>query len=1020
MIIGSPMINLSPTQKQEAEQLFSRALLCAKNNDFTGAAKYYQQSANMGHPGAQNNLGNQYKNGRGVNRDPQEAVRLFTLSAKQGNVFGIRNLASCYLNGVGTDADFDLAVEWLETATEQKDHLACAMLAKAYDNWQHKDEEKKIFWHKKAAEYGNSESMFFLGEYYGKKGDNQNLSLASDYYDNAAKNGTPEMKLKVAKAFDMPSSGNEQAISLDKAKYWYNEILTCDNDNIVLDAAKGLDEMTEWGGRIRRPALDINKAYMAYRILAMKGNKAACSLAAYCSEVGKGTTPNIDIAIIFYEKAREFDKVTWCKKKKNGNLADCIYEENVENEMPIKIVDPYSHGKEYYRDNIDFNIAEYNGSFYFIKCIYEVGIYLCSSDDEGNNIKIVSQIPDEYVYPDIHVNCTGIYVYYTKDNDTLLVLYLDFDGKQLAECKEEFEGGYEDGYSISNIYIYGNDLFYVYEHNCHEENECCIKCMHVDTGIIERVYDRANSVDRLYATDGYIIFHARYENDECEQSWDDGWMIMNTLTNEVECISNPYCSPENVIDHPSYYNSESCDYNDKYDFNRRIVYFDLSRKIFWVERLVLEGEDSAHLHQVKYWEPKNLWGNRDELVAGMPVWRIAKNSTYSRREYFDGTIHYWDEGYFVFKSSSKYGEIYNWSEGNGGHGVCDEFKIVGGYMFLNIAAYDEEQYPLTVGVSSAIRKSWFDNKLPRNVIEEFVNTKILDTNDKCSDKPVIESQSVVNKRETDNALLVEFTEKEEIIEVKTETKPSMMYSTIGSDLKLCDFRINAERFVGVRDELLSFRKSLDEKWDYNAFVGILLSVKGPRYGNVVCSNFAIGQGDNFNSTKTRLQLLGLMSVYEKYKGKKYNHEITIHEVENEIVEIAPSLRGIREFFDKTVLEKMCDGSFDMISDDYKIVSTEKKDNRGEAMRQDLFVVKIIGDTDVKYNICTFGAKFHIGFGVPITIKINGNVYSFKMHNTVKGRIDGMKKLFTENNIELGTVLNASYDAENHELNLAIQ
>lgn len=53
--------NLFPAQRQEADQLFSRALQCSKNNDMVGAANYYRQSADMGHPGAQNNLGNQYK-----------------------------------------------------------------------------------------------------------------------------------------------------------------------------------------------------------------------------------------------------------------------------------------------------------------------------------------------------------------------------------------------------------------------------------------------------------------------------------------------------------------------------------------------------------------------------------------------------------------------------------------------------------------------------------------------------------------------------------------------------------------------------------------------------------------------------------------------------------------------------------------------------------------------------------------------------------------------------------------------
>ncbi len=68
-----PMSNLSQQQKNEAEQLFGSALKSAKANDYVTAAQYYKRAAEYGHPGAQNNLGNQYKNGRGVERNPQEA-----------------------------------------------------------------------------------------------------------------------------------------------------------------------------------------------------------------------------------------------------------------------------------------------------------------------------------------------------------------------------------------------------------------------------------------------------------------------------------------------------------------------------------------------------------------------------------------------------------------------------------------------------------------------------------------------------------------------------------------------------------------------------------------------------------------------------------------------------------------------------------------------------------------------------------------------------------------------------------
>lgn len=117
---------------------------------------------------------------------------------------------------------------------------------------------------------------------------------------------------------------------------------------------------------------------------------------------------------------------------------------------------------------------------------------------------------------------------------------------------------------------------------------------------------------------------------------------------------------------------------------------------------------------------------------------------------------------------------------------------------------------------------------------------------------------------------------------------------------------------------------------------------------------------------------------------------------------------------------MCDGTFEILPDSSSDVHFQKNSDTGEASEQDLFVVKTIGDTDVKYNICTLGAKFHVGFGVPVTVKINDCVYSFNMHKTAKGRIDGMKRLYAENGIELGTVLKATYNAKNQEIILEVQ
>lgn len=77
---------------------------------------------------------------------------------------------------------------------------------------------------------------------------------------------------------------------------------------------------------------------------------------------------------------------------------------------------------------------------------------------------------------------------------------------------------------------------------------------------------------------------------------------------------------------------------------------------------------------------------------------------------------------------------------------------------------------------------------------------------------------------------------------------------------------------------------------------------------------------------------------------------------------------------------------------------------------DLHVVKTLGTTDVKYNICTFGAAFHIGLGQPVTVVIGGKRYERKMHNTGKGRLDGMKQIYADHGLGLGDALDARYSA----------
>ena len=509
-------------------------------------------------------------------------------------------------------------------------------------------------------------------------------------------------------------------------------------------------------------------------------------------------------------------------------MLDAAYEAHKEFRMPAANPDKHSDNQEFHKGKRGEVVAAYDGKFYYTcESSYNGLQYLCISDQDGSHIKILAVAGDDYYWAYVHVNITGIYLYSTQDSDRLFITHYDFDGNKLSECREEYPGGYEDGYHVDNICFYDNKAYFVYSNKSDEVPKALIKCMDIDNDNVYSVYDKASSVSSLFALEDKLIFDAEYGNDEDDNPCADGWMILDLITGETECLSNPYCNPENVIYDPEVYDRESPRYNEKCDFDRNIVFFDFSRDIFWTERDALEGNDSKYQKHVKYREPKSLWGDRDSVVPGLPVWRVQPK-IYGG--YFDGTYLYYANSYYSFWSADMSGEIFEWSES--GHGKCDDFNVIGGFLFLDIEAYGEEQYELTVEKSTPIRKSWFKNPLSQDVIDKFM-----------SDKNETEQKSFVAQTSVD-----------------------------------------------------------------------VLSA------------------------------------------------------------------------DETDVEIDQNGQYD------------------------LYVEKKIGNTDIKYNICTFGAKFHIGFGRTVKITMNGKEYDCKTHNSAKGRIDGLKKLFAENEIKSGDVIRAEYYA----------
>lgn len=114
--------------------------------------------AEMGHADQQINMGNYYREGDLVKRNPRVAFCWYMRAAKQGDWYGRLLVADCYFNGDGVKQDYKQAVKWYELAGTNPDkeilewNHAALQLAQCYMEGLgvKKDLEKATEWYDKA------------------------------------------------------------------------------------------------------------------------------------------------------------------------------------------------------------------------------------------------------------------------------------------------------------------------------------------------------------------------------------------------------------------------------------------------------------------------------------------------------------------------------------------------------------------------------------------------------------------------------------------------------------------------------------------------------------------------------------------------------------------------------------------------------------------------------------------------------------------------------------------------------
>ena len=120
--------------------------------------EFCRELAESGHPQCQVNMGNYYREGEVVKRNPRVAFRWYMKAAKQGYWYGQISVADCYFKGDGVKQDYKEAVKWYELAGTNPDkeifdwNHAALQLAQCYREGLgvKKDLEKAAEWYEKA------------------------------------------------------------------------------------------------------------------------------------------------------------------------------------------------------------------------------------------------------------------------------------------------------------------------------------------------------------------------------------------------------------------------------------------------------------------------------------------------------------------------------------------------------------------------------------------------------------------------------------------------------------------------------------------------------------------------------------------------------------------------------------------------------------------------------------------------------------------------------------------------------
>ena len=151
---------------------FQKGMTAYRSGDYATALREWTPLAEQGYALAQFNLGNMYRQGKGVPQNYKTAVKWYELAAEQGHAYAQYNIGVMYQNGNGVKQNYKTAVKYFHFAAISGNSNAQFALGAHYHKGKGVEIEKHLsrfsnyafaaMWYSLAVEQGHSTSKSHL------------------------------------------------------------------------------------------------------------------------------------------------------------------------------------------------------------------------------------------------------------------------------------------------------------------------------------------------------------------------------------------------------------------------------------------------------------------------------------------------------------------------------------------------------------------------------------------------------------------------------------------------------------------------------------------------------------------------------------------------------------------------------------------------------------------------------------------------------------------------------------------